>query len=381
MGPFTKARLLTVPLNSNFLRSFHQYEYEEPSSETEDYDDEDEAEEDEDQQEEQYAPVEDLAQKRAQLQYKLKSQFEAIFDKYERDFDGIGDEIDLRTGDIVVNNGHLLDMQHERDAGDGVSGRSMVRTWTAEPKLDVSSSLEEEEGEDISDDYAINDDMVHSRFPPPIMGGSKQREFSPELTYYDGFRRSNQGERAMANFKSSNRRGTLPSGSEMVPHFWPRLGQDMSQFISPQRFPDERNIEPAWRIPVLSLPVSQQHTIEEENIEPAWRTLGPTLEASGRRCVLQPIITQPEIERSASPESAPSIWAPKRLPGRPVKRNEVANIRPTKPRREFTAEEDKMLIERVTRAQDEGISVWSKKLWKEFESDVEVNLILIFAIH
>ncbi|CRK11036.1 hypothetical protein BN1723_009243 [Verticillium longisporum] len=48
-----------------------------------------------------------LAESRAFAAYKLKSTFEHIFEKYERDFTGIGDEIDLRTGEIVVDNGHI----------------------------------------------------------------------------------------------------------------------------------------------------------------------------------------------------------------------------------------------------------------------------------
>ena len=61
----------------------------------------------------------DLHARRAQNDFRLKSIFESIFDKYGKDFNGIGDEIDMETGEIVVNNGHLLGMTNERDAGDG----------------------------------------------------------------------------------------------------------------------------------------------------------------------------------------------------------------------------------------------------------------------
>ncbi|KAK3899449.1 hypothetical protein C8A05DRAFT_46483 [Staphylotrichum tortipilum] len=52
-------------------------------------------------------PAARLERSRAFAAFKLKSAFENIFEKYERDFTGIGDEIDLRTGEIVVNNGHI----------------------------------------------------------------------------------------------------------------------------------------------------------------------------------------------------------------------------------------------------------------------------------
>src|SRR5439155_15827271 len=54
---------------------------------------------------------------RSQNDLRLKSTFEAIFEKYGKDFTGIGDEIDLETGEIVVNNGHLSEMRDEQDVG------------------------------------------------------------------------------------------------------------------------------------------------------------------------------------------------------------------------------------------------------------------------
>ena len=60
----------------------------------------------------------DLQTARAQNDMKLKSIFEGIFSKYGKDFTEVGDEIDLQTGKIVVNNGHLLGLREETDAGD-----------------------------------------------------------------------------------------------------------------------------------------------------------------------------------------------------------------------------------------------------------------------
>jgi len=60
----------------------------------------------------------DLQAARAQNDLKLKSIFERIFSKYGKDFTEIGDEIDLQTGKIVVDNGHLLGLREETDAGE-----------------------------------------------------------------------------------------------------------------------------------------------------------------------------------------------------------------------------------------------------------------------
>ncbi|POS77557.1 hypothetical protein DHEL01_v204057 [Diaporthe helianthi] len=64
-------------------------------------------------------PVYQLEQARVRASNKLKSRFEDIFAKYERDFTGIGDEIDLRTGRVVVNNGHLQSITGVQEFGQG----------------------------------------------------------------------------------------------------------------------------------------------------------------------------------------------------------------------------------------------------------------------
>ena len=63
----------------------------------------------------------DLARNRRANDARLKSRFEHIFAKYGKDFEDVGDEIDLDTGEIVVNNGHLESMRHEVDPGKSVS--------------------------------------------------------------------------------------------------------------------------------------------------------------------------------------------------------------------------------------------------------------------
>ncbi|KAI1774651.1 hypothetical protein F4818DRAFT_68908 [Hypoxylon cercidicola] len=59
-------------------------------------------------------PLYELDRGRAKAATRLKSAFERIFEKYERDFTGIGDEIDLETGEVVINNGHLQSLEDEK---------------------------------------------------------------------------------------------------------------------------------------------------------------------------------------------------------------------------------------------------------------------------
>ncbi|KAL9039975.1 MAG: hypothetical protein Q9214_004663, partial [Letrouitia sp. 1 TL-2023] len=71
-------------------------------------------------------PVLEIAERRALNDLKLKSRFESIFEKYGRDFSGIGDEIDFEKEEIVVDNGHIKGMVNERDIG-GNEGASTQR--------------------------------------------------------------------------------------------------------------------------------------------------------------------------------------------------------------------------------------------------------------
>lgn len=57
------------------------------------------------------AAEEELARQRFLSQSKLKSNWERIFAKYSQDFEGIADEIDQATGNIVVDNGHVRSME------------------------------------------------------------------------------------------------------------------------------------------------------------------------------------------------------------------------------------------------------------------------------
>ncbi|QIW95320.1 hypothetical protein AMS68_000838 [Peltaster fructicola] len=84
---------------------------------------------------------------------RLKSRFEQIFRKYERDFTGIGDEINLATGEIVINNGHIESMQHEVDPGQ-VAASTFIDSLAHDYAADTTAEATPE----IQDDYDDDDD-------------------------------------------------------------------------------------------------------------------------------------------------------------------------------------------------------------------------------
>lgn len=109
---------------------------------------------------------EDLRRDRARCDKKLESRLEHIFSKYGKHFEGVGDEIDLVTGQVVVDNGHLAHMQHERDVGSTPSDR-FLRAFTQELG-----------GEDHQESRALDRMRAQSRTPDvsALDSGQLQRQ-------------------------------------------------------------------------------------------------------------------------------------------------------------------------------------------------------------
>ncbi|KAK5133284.1 hypothetical protein LTR08_008018 [Meristemomyces frigidus] len=103
----------------------------------------------------------DLAQKRYLNDQNLKAHFERIFEKYEHDFTDVGDEIDIETGEIVVNNGHLYNMRYEADPGKSAS-RQFVKAFAdnlehEDEHEDEDTEVVEGSDDDENSSYAESD--------------------------------------------------------------------------------------------------------------------------------------------------------------------------------------------------------------------------------
>ncbi|KAI9648238.1 hypothetical protein NHQ30_002870 [Ciborinia camelliae] len=329
-----------------------------------------------------YDPDQELQQKRARLDFKLKSAFESIFEKYGRDFEGVGDEIDLRTGEIVVDNGHLKEMQDERDAGDKKAGGNLLRALTVEPESVTETSgdeyiIEEEEGNNERDKTKDRDNAAE-------MGDGDMEEDDMILRGYD---ETNQDpfvdmvattelgpaqNDAEANFEQQDLQSeggsvSFPSYNEILRSFGPEVTPKIVNIISRQQGQDDSHIEPAWRAP--ELPISEPR----------------------KRPALRAFETEPENERSPSPDMSESIWAlPKgrgprgpykpKGPFRPrnlgdkilhsdgINTSDYSASGSPRVRNTFTEEEDKILIAKVAEAHDQGLPFGTESIWKELES-------------
>lgn len=102
-------------------------------------------------------PTLQLQRDRISNDLKLKSRFEHIFEKYAKDFSNVGDEIDMETGEVVVNNGHLEYMQHERDVGSTASSQFLA---AFEEELEVENGDGGEHGQNEDVDGASEDDLA-----------------------------------------------------------------------------------------------------------------------------------------------------------------------------------------------------------------------------
>jgi len=316
MEPLRKRQRLYSPVRRELPRNYDdQHQYYDELAESEDFEELDDEEPISD-------PDAELEQRRARLDYKLKNTFEAIFEKYGRDFEGVGDEIDLATGDILVNNGHLIEMLNEKDAGDASSSRLTMSEDIAEPEEAFGSSMMDEEIEDDEDveegeaedededseDALSEDDMMEDDI---LLRGFTQAtrfikpEPNPNPLYAPP--RPRQDVQRPKISRPGIPSKPLPSREEILSQFGPQLGPEIVHYVSQKKVSDRPQVEPAWRVPEI-LPAAPRQ--RESNIEPAWRVPEIPVSAPRKRPFLKTVVLQPEVERSPSPDTAPSLWAP-----------------------------------------------------------------------
>ncbi len=195
----------------------------------------------------------DLHERRVRNDLQLKSRFETIFEKYSKDFEGIGDEIDMRTGEIVVNNGHILGMMNERDVGDAETSSGELESGCYSEDED-SPSLDGYNGSrntilkpaDLGDAVVISQAELTWRSDDDgdsLMGEiDVERQADEEIIESWGKAASDLEEDELANseFEWMN-----PRHIRAVAHDrWQTRKQQLESL-------DEPSIDPAWRAPPL----------------------------------------------------------------------------------------------------------------------------------
>ncbi|MCJ1252727.1 hypothetical protein MMC24_000533 [Lignoscripta atroalba] len=243
-------------------------------------------------------PYEQLHQRRLRNDLHLKSKFESLFEKYSKDFSHVGDEIDLETGEIVVDNGHLQSMQDEQDVrggrnhpdelGDG-SSEEDTKTGLLSTK-DPVMWAEDSQGtlaiipEFQAKDYVEDDvDSLMGDIQEPLelsmsadIDGQTVRQAGVFMTGRNSLDISSHKTPSLSLLENLQRMNEHHHAN----HIEPRVLEDFT-------------VEPAWRAPPLTIlqPKSVPRPILSSVIEPL----------------------EPVPQRSASPPG-PSLWSSVRLP-------------------------------------------------------------------
>lgn len=247
----------------------------------------------------------DLQEARAQNDLRLKSIFERIFEKYGKDFTDIGDEIDLQTGKIVVNNGHLQRMSGEDDTGEkdeaGWLFREDLPTSTVQiSKATLAGSVHDLEidtetgGDDAKDGEQLQCPLTSPQPPALRLDRAYDEKQPPETAEAD----SDDDSKSVDSLLDCAL--IVPSDSDKP---------------NSQALPLESEAIPAKANTTADTPIQSQETPgdkADEPLESIWRV--PEIKAEFSTPISYR--SRPKLPltavRSASPPRAGSLWA---LPG------------------------------------------------------------------
>ncbi|CCC10276.1 hypothetical protein SMACR_02853 [Sordaria macrospora] len=184
-----------------------------------------------------------LEKARSYAAFKLKSAFENIFEKYGKDFDGIGDEIDLRTGEIVVDNGHIkslktntIGVENDDDDDDESGSESGTEEETIIPGQEIKQNA-----------------TALQTVPRPLPSITPPSPFGALGPGYNSFGGSPS---AFGGFGLGY--NSFPGGPHQMPNMMYPGQAQFRLFPMPSGAFSSANasIDPAWRAPDLPPPVS-----------------------------------------------------------------------------------------------------------------------------
>jgi len=329
----------------------------------------------------------------------LKSRFEAIFEKYSHDFTGVGDEIDIMTGELVVDNGHLEAMASETDTGAAAAnsgpssatatGKSILRAMTV--ATDPADSYFDQEGADdvimsietIAENAAISadeEDLEEAEseddlFMPAAAGSGHTSMTLPNTVDPDGVHMADSGDtsdcdslfevRHAPRFSSPR----FSSPDSMFETHTPTSADKCEVMDDPKTTPgpkfsllddvsDENAILAKFGQSVgqevLSL-LEKRSSMAEAHIEPAWRLPVhiPPARVSSHSASLSMTPSQgPESsqvgEKSQSLPHSESLWKPVRF------RKSRNTARPDRTLREIRQESEDPLQEGFSSGPDQN---------------------------
>ncbi|KAI9835703.1 MAG: hypothetical protein M1819_001880 [Sarea resinae] len=247
-----------------------------------------------------------LERARANNDQRLKSRFESIFEKYQYDFSEVGDEIDLETGEIVVDNGHLRGLLGGESADVG-SASGFLKAISVPPGQEhgfanddedsdedngedddfdasddepggdpyqnegVSDDVDDENEEDMEDGQEVDEsgdgvEAVENQSAANEVGGEGRRIAHPDpndqatildsieegVSAHSDTRASSEGKYSSLDDSENSR---LPSEAEIIRQFGPEIGAKVAQYVANLSREDDLGVDSLWKAPPLTGPL------------------------------------------------------------------------------------------------------------------------------
>lgn len=316
-------------------------------------------------------PDGELAIARARNDDLLKTRWEHIFARYEKDFEGVGDEISMLEDKIVVDNGHIKSMQNAQDTGAArllgqntgspskYDGRRLLRAMTVAPSENSQDSASDNDADEIlqsietiADNIMISDDSseddlfnVQSPARPLPHAERLLQRHAKELE--EAEIKSESDIDPLFNTRPVMRspsvddlfcvRSPVSHQSDLVPgEIW--SGQTYSSAHTPETsfdsLPPRQTIDRALIREEVRKALEEENQAQEAKIEPAWRIPvrlipsmnGQSAPAPGYQALQTPDMQVSDRESNTNEEE--SIWQPPKRTRR--SRREVAAERSLK---------------------------------------------------
>ncbi len=224
-------------------------------------------------------PDDDLFKARTENDFRLKSTFESIFEKYSKDFSTVGDEIDLETGEIVVNNGHLRKMRDEQDAG------KLLNMLIAAPG--DHDDLGDYEAEEVERKAILAIPELEKIFADSHSKGIAHGDW-PSINNDDPSSPPDSGLEGTLRLKASVD-GQLPSASQqkfpssadILRQFGTNLGPRIIQYVAQLQSGSGSKVDTVWQTPALPYaPPEEEAFIQPvQKPVPANRAASPTIQS------------------------------------------------------------------------------------------------------
>ena len=289
---------------------------------------------------------------------RLKASFEAIFEKYGRDFTDVSDIVDLETGKVVVDNGHIKSMRNEQDIA------SRIVSWPLQ-KLTLNA---EEAAEDSEDELASPAITVRARTPsdsivvrkpsdrcessPSSGGRSAKVDAQPVHADAPGLGQSpfplqpNDLAKAFSNsFASlagskSHQQRWNSIDFNAIQQFGQNFALEVAQLVA-ARSTSHGYIEPAWRTPVSLHPLGHIGNMQMQAVQPSQQQPIAPLDTDAYEKGTGACAFSRVRSISRSPERQ-SLWAP---PNRDSSSKDICAQQHAPPsRHRFSSEEDEKLL-------------------------------------